>query len=53
MTTLIDQKTFEKIQYSRNLLAAIENGEKEIEEGKFIEHESLFEELYKQFNEKL
>lgn len=46
---VISPQEFQKIQYERDLFASIAKGEKDIEEGKFVTHENLFEELYKKF----
>lgn len=44
---VMSPKTFEKMQYERDLFAAIAQGEKEIEEGKGISHTGVFKEIFK------
>lgn len=39
-------ETFERIQYERDLFAAIARGEKEIEKGMGIPHEQVFKNLF-------
>lgn len=43
---VVSPEVFEKMQYERDLFAAIAKGEQEIEEGKSFSHEEVFQTLY-------
>ncbi len=45
---VLSPEVYEKIQYERDLFAAIAKGEREIQEGKGIPHNKVFEELFRQ-----
>lgn len=44
---VLSPEVYEKIQYERDLFAAIAKGEKEIQEGKGIPHEKVFDDVFR------
>ncbi len=44
---VLSPEAFERVQYERDLFAAIARGEREIEEGKGILHEKVFDDLFR------
>jgi len=43
---VLSPETYEKMQYERDLFAAIARGEKEIEKGEGISHDEVFKKLF-------
>ena len=44
---VLSPETFERMQYEKEFFAAIAKGEREIEQGKGIPHDKVFEDIFK------
>jgi len=44
---VLSPEAFEKVQYERDLFAAIARGEEQIEKGQGMSHDKVFKDLYR------